>query len=133
MYGVYSLYTLKVNTVGLFSRSAPILGVDVNNTNVRFVLLSKSGSRVKLENFGMQKLPSHAVVNRAITDIDAVGDCIKQLLKRKKVKGIKNAAIAVSGSSVITKIIQMDQDLSDHDIEMQIQVEADQYIPFALF
>ncbi|HKK16664.1 MAG TPA: pilus assembly protein PilM, partial [Gammaproteobacteria bacterium] len=44
----------------------------------------------------------------------------------------KDAAIAVAGSAVITKIITMPANLSDRDMENQISLEADQYIPFSL-
>jgi type IV pilus assembly protein PilM len=40
--------------------------------------------------------------------------------------------VAVSGSAVITKVIEMDADLSDDERESQIRLEADQYIPYPL-
>jgi len=44
----------------------------------------------------------------------------------------KDGAAAVAGSAVITKVITMPADISDDDMESQIQLEADQYIPFPL-
>src|SRR5690606_13213310 len=41
-------------------------------------------------------------------------------------------ACAVAGSSVITKIIEMPADLNDQNLEAQITLEADQYIPYPL-
>ena len=63
--------------------------------------------------------------------MDAVGEAIGKAVKRSGTK-LKTAAAAVAGSSVITKIITMPADLSEAELENQIQVEADQYIPFPL-
>ncbi|MCQ4179710.1 type IV pilus assembly protein PilM, partial [Klebsiella pneumoniae] len=46
--------------------------------------------------------------------------------------GCKSAVVAVSGSAVITKIIEMDAGLSDEELENQLKIEADQYIPYPL-
>jgi len=45
---------------------------------------------------------------------------------------LKTVAAAVAGSSVITKMIDMPEGLSDDDMEMQLTLEADQYIPYPL-
>ncbi len=45
---------------------------------------------------------------------------------------MKTAAVAVPGSATITKVIEMDASLSEDDMETQLRVEADQYIPFPL-
>ena len=44
----------------------------------------------------------------------------------------KHAAAAVAGSAVITKTISMPANLSDDEMEQDIQNEADQYIPYPL-
>jgi type IV pilus assembly protein PilM len=71
------------------------------------------------------------VVDKNITDIQAVGEAIGRAVK-KSGTSTKTAAAAVAGSAVITKIISMPANLSDADLANQIQVEADQYIPFPL-
>jgi type IV pilus assembly protein PilM len=45
---------------------------------------------------------------------------------------LKNVAAAVAGSSVITKLIDMPAGLSEDDMETQLTLEADQYIPYPL-
>ena len=66
-----------------------------------------------------------------IADVEGVGEAITRLIARAKPRS-KNAAVAVSGSAVITKVIEMDADLSDDERESQIRLEADQYIPYPL-
>jgi type IV pilus assembly protein PilM len=60
--------------------------------------------------------------------MEGVGEAIKRLVSRAKA-GSKLAAVAVAGSAVITKMIEMDSSLNDDELENQITVEADQYIP----
>jgi type IV pilus assembly protein PilM len=63
--------------------------------------------------------------------VQAVGETIGKAVARSGTK-TKNAAAAVSGSTVITKTISMSATLSDAEMETQIQLEADQYIPYPL-
>ncbi|MGV6851795.1 MAG: pilus assembly protein PilM, partial [bacterium] len=70
-------------------------------------------------------------VEKNIVEVDAVGEAISRAVQRSGLK-IKNAAVAVAGSAVITKIIPMPADLTEDDLEGQIQLEANQYIPYPL-
>lgn len=44
----------------------------------------------------------------------------------------QNVAVAVPTSMVIHKVIEMDADMSDEEREVQIRMDAEQYIPFPL-
>jgi type IV pilus assembly protein PilM len=71
------------------------------------------------------------VVEKNITDVEAVGDAIKRVVSKSR-SGVKQVAVAVSGSAVITKVIQMDGGINEFEMEDQIALEADQYIPYPL-
>merc|ERR1712000_732735 len=71
------------------------------------------------------------VVEQAISNDEAVGEAVRRALTRSRASA-KNAAIAVAGSAVITKIVQMNGGLKDDDMDFQIRAEADQYIPYPL-
>lgn len=117
---------------GLFGKSSNnMLGLDISSTSVKLLELSKSGSRYKVESYGVEPLPENAVVEKNISDVEGVGEAISRLLERSKSK-LKNAAVAVAGSAVITKTIEMDENMSEDDMENQILLEADQYIPYPL-
>jgi type IV pilus assembly protein PilM len=45
---------------------------------------------------------------------------------------LKHAAVAVPGSAVIAKVISMPGSLNEDELEAQLELEADQYIPYAL-
>ena len=118
--------------MGLFGRrSAPIIGLDISSTAAKMLELSRSGDRFKVEAYSVEPLPPNAVIEKNISDVESVGEAVRRAVKRSTTK-TKNVVVAVAGSAVITKMITMDQDLSEDDMESQIQVEADQYIPYSL-
>jgi type IV pilus assembly protein PilM len=115
----------------LGKKTSTLLGIDISSTSIKVLQLSQVGSKYMVDNYVIWPLPLDAVVEKNISDIDAVGDCISQAIRMMK-PTIKDAAVAVAGSAVITKTIEMDASLSDAEMENQIVVEADQYIPFPL-
>ncbi len=117
---------------GLFSnKSSILLGLDISSTSVKLLELSKSGARYRVESYGVEPLPPNAVVEKNISDVEGVGEAVKRLVSRAKASS-RMCAVAVAGSAVITKTIEMDAALSDDEMENQITVEADQYIPYPL-
>ncbi|MEX0607696.1 MAG: pilus assembly protein PilM [Halofilum sp. (in: g-proteobacteria)] len=115
----------------LKSKKTPTLGVDISSTSVKLLEISRSGKGFCVESHAVEPLPLEAVTEKEIQDVDAVGQTLRKALKRAGSK-TKSAAIAVPGSAVITKIISMPAILSEDDMEQQIQLEADQYIPYPL-
>ena len=115
-----------------FSRkSAPILGIDISETAVKLLELSQRGSNYQVESYAVEPIAPNSVTEKTINDIDQVGETIASVVEKSGTK-TKNAAVCVAGSSVITKGINMPSGLSDDDMEVQIQIEADQHIPFPL-
>ncbi|MBV1905549.1 MAG: pilus assembly protein PilM [Pseudomonadales bacterium] len=118
--------------MGLFQKKSNILlGLDVSSTSVKLLELSKANDRYRVESYGVEPLPPNAVIEKNISDVEGVGEVIKRLVSRTKASS-KSAAVAVAGSAVITKVIEMDASLNDDEMENQIIVEADQYIPYPL-
>jgi type IV pilus assembly protein PilM len=118
--------------VGLFGKkSSPVVGVDISSTAVKLLEFSGSRDKFKVEAYAVEPLPPNSVVEKNITDVEAVGDSIRRAVKRSGTK-TKNAAVAVAGAAVITKLITMPANLSDDELASQIELEADQYIPYSL-
>lgn len=118
--------------MGLFSTKAPpLVGVDISSTAVKLLQLTSAGGRYRVEHYAVEPLPPNAVVEKNIVEVEAVGEAIRRAVQRSGVK-TRFAAAAVSGSAVITKILPMPADLSEDDLEGQIQAEANQYIPYPL-
>ncbi len=112
-------------------KSNTLLGIDISSTTVKLLELSRSGNRYKVEAYAVEPLPPSAVVEKNIVELESVGQALEKVLARSR-SSLKQAAVAVAGSAVITKIIEMDADLDDAEMEEQIKLEADQYIPYPL-
>ncbi len=116
-------------------KNPPLIGIDISSTTIKLLELSKNvgrtGAMYRVEAYGVEPLPPNAVVEKNIADVDAVGEAIRAVVSRSGTRA-KQVAVAVSGSAVITKVISMPSALSDQDMESQIQLEADQYIPYPL-
>ena len=115
----------------LRKKAQTLLGIDISSTAVKLLELSRTGNRYKVESYGVEPLTPNAVVEKNINDVEGVGDVVARLVGRAR-PGIKTSAVAVPGSATITKVIEMDASLSEDDMENQLRVEADQYIPFPL-
>ncbi len=116
----------------LFSRkNPPMVGLDISSTAIKLLELSRSGGRYRVESYTVEPLPANSVVEKSIADVEAVGEAIRRAVKRSGTKS-KHAAVAVAGSAVITKVISMPSSVGDDEMETQISLEADQYIPYPL-
>ena len=69
-------------------------------------------------------LPGGGMVALAVYDVEAA----VAEVKRAGAKAT-DVAIAISGDAAITKVIQMPSSLSERDLEGQVEIQADQYIP----
>ncbi len=112
-------------------KKPPVLGLDISSTAVKLLELGKSGDRLRVESYAVEPLPPNSVIEKNISDVEAVGEAIKRAVKRSGSR-TRNAAAAVAGSAVITKTVSMPANLSEDELEQQIQLEADQYIPYPL-
>lgn len=118
--------------LGLFNKKGnTLLGIDISSTSVKLLELSRSGNRFKVEAYAVEPLPTNAVVEKNIVELEGVGLALSRAVAKAKV-GTRPAAVAVAGSAVITRTVEMDASLNDAELETQLQIEADQYIPYPL-
>jgi type IV pilus assembly protein PilM len=115
----------------LSKKKPPLIGLDISSTSVKVMELSKTASGYRIEGIAVEPLPANAIVDKNIAEIETVAESVKRALHKSKIKN-KQVAIAVAGSSVITKKITMPISLSEDEMEGQILLEADQYIPYPL-
>jgi type IV pilus assembly protein PilM len=103
----------------------------VSSTTVKLLELSFTGDRYRVESYAVSSLPQDAVIEKNVNDVDGVANAIRSVVAQSRTK-LKTVAAAVAGSSVITKLIDMPQGLSEDEMETQLTLEADQYIPYPL-
>jgi type IV pilus assembly protein PilM len=118
--------------VGIFSKSQSMLiGVDISSTAVKLLQLSRSGARFCVEHYAVEPLPLNAVLDKNIVEVDVVAEAIRRAVSRSGVK-TRDAVAAVAGSAVITKLIPMPAELSEDELEAQVELEATNYIPYPI-
>jgi len=112
-------------------KTDPVIGLDIGSTSVRLLQLSRRGSGYRIDHFAIEPLGEGVVVDKAVQDVEAISNAISRAVRASGTRA-KNCAIAVSGSAVFTKTISLPADLAEADIESQVQIEANQYIPYPL-
>jgi type IV pilus assembly protein PilM len=115
----------------LTAKSRPLLGLDITTSSVKLIELSMSGGQYRVESYAAEATPPNSINEKAIVDASAVGEAIKRAVKRSGARA-KDAAVAISGDAAITKVIQMPRTLSENELEGQVEMQADQYIPFPM-
>ena len=116
----------------LFPRKhRPVLGLDITPSSIKLIELTLSGGQYTVDAYAAEATPQNAMNEKAIVDADAVGEAIARAVRRAGVR-TKEVAVAISGDAAITKVIQMPRNLNDADLEAQVEMQADQYIPFPM-
>ncbi|RTL35014.1 MAG: pilus assembly protein PilM [Rhodocyclaceae bacterium] len=116
----------------LSPRARPLIGVDISSSSVKMVELSAvSGGGYRVERYAVEALPREAVSDGNIVNLEAVSDAIRRGWRRLGT-ATRFVALALPASAVITKKIILPAGLRDQELEVQVESEANQYIPFAL-
>lgn len=127
--GNFSLTALE----GLFKpKMPPLIGADISSSAVKMVEITQAGKGIyRVERYAIEPLPKDSVVEGNINNLDAVSDAVKRCHKRLG-SNIKNLALALPNAAVISKKILVPAGQTEDDLEMQVETEANQYIPFAI-
>jgi type IV pilus assembly protein PilM len=114
------------------AKSPPLIGVDISSSAVKMVEIEEAGKHAfRVERYAIESLPKDAVVDGNIMNLDAVADTIRRAWKKLGSR-IRNVALALPAGAVITKKIILPAGLREEELEVQVEAEANQYIPFAL-
>jgi len=118
---------------GLFkAKMPPLIGVDISSSAIKMVEIDEAGKGIyRIERYAIEPLPKDSVVEGNINNLDAVSDALKRCHKRLG-SNIKNLALALPNAAVISKKIMVPAGQTEDDLELQVETEANQYIPFAL-
>lgn len=109
-----------------------MLGLDISSSSVKLVELGqdKAGNLV-LERCAIVPLERGWITDGNIEKFDEVADAVRRVVKKSGTK-TRNVAMALPPSAVITKKIILPGGMSDQELELQVETEANQYIPFPL-
>lgn len=108
-----------------------ILGIDISSTSIHILEVTASSGQCRVEGYGSLVLPENVMEGYLIKDIEVVSNAIRKALGQRRIT-TKKAALAVPDSSAISKIIQVNEGLSEEEIEELVVMEADKYIPYPI-
>ncbi|MDB5914260.1 MAG: pilM, partial [Ramlibacter sp.] len=117
----------------LFGRqAAPLLGLDISSSSVKLVELGrgKDGSFV-LERCAIEPLERGWINDGNVEKFEEVAEAMRRVVKKSGTR-TRNVAMALPASAVFTKKIILPFGMSDQELEIQVETEANQYIPFSL-
>lgn len=110
----------------------PMIGLDISSSSVKLVELSQSkNGEMVLERFAMESFEKGWINDGQIEKFDEVADAVRRCVARSGAR-TRDAVLAMPQSAVITKRIMLPAGLRDEELEIQVEAEANQYIPFSL-
>ncbi len=117
----------------LFSNQpAPLFGLDISSSSVKLVELSRGkDGALTLERCAVEQLEKGWITDGNVEKFDEVAEAVRRVVKKSGTR-TKNVAMSLPASAVITKKIVLPGGMSDGELELQVESEANQYIPFSL-
>ena len=117
----------------IFSPKAPpLFGLDISSSSVKMLEIVEAGrGTYRVERYVIEPLPRDATVDGNISNLESVVEAVKRGYKRLGTRS-RHVAMAVPTGAVITKKIIVPASLRENELEVQVESEANQYIPFAL-
>ena len=113
-------------------KAPPLIGADLSSASIKMVELSETAKgKYRIERYAIEPLPRDSVVDGNINNLDAVADSLKRCHKRLGTN-IRNLALALPNAAVISKRILVPAGQTEEELEVQVETEANQYIPFSL-
>ncbi len=113
-------------------KAPPLFGMDISSSAVKMVELADAGkSAYRVDRYAIEPLPKDSVLDGNIANLEAVAEAVRRGWKKLGTR-TKSVALALPTAAVITKKIICPAGLREEDLELQVEGEANQYIPFAL-
>jgi type IV pilus assembly protein PilM len=113
-------------------KAPPLFGLDISSSSVKMLEIVDAGKDTyRVERYAIEPLPRDAVVDGNINNLEAVTEAVRRAHKRLATR-TKHVAMAVPTGAVISKKIVVAAALREEELELQVETEANQYIPFAL-
>jgi type IV pilus assembly protein PilM len=113
-------------------KARPLIGLDICSSAIKMVELTDAGKGVIcIDRYVIEPLPRDAVLDGNITNLEQVTETVNRAWKRLG-SSTRNVAMALPTAAVITKKIVVAAGLREQELEVQVESEANQYIPFAL-
>lgn len=108
------------------------MGLDISSSSVKLVELNRDGNgNLILERCAVEPLERGWITDGNVEKFDEVAEAMRRVVKKSGTR-TRNVAMALPASAVITKKIILPGGMSESELEVQVETEANQYIPFSL-
>jgi len=109
-----------------------MIGLDISSSSVKLVELGQDESgKYVLERFASESFEKGWIADGQIEKFEEVADAVRRVIAKSGTK-TRDVVMAMPQSSVITKKIILPAGLREDELEVQVESEANQYIPFSL-
>jgi type IV pilus assembly protein PilM len=113
-------------------KHAPMIGLDISSSSVKLVELGQtSAGEYVLERFASEPFEKGWITDGQVEKFDEVAAAVKRVVAKSGTR-TKQVVMAMPQSAVITKRIMLPAGLREEEMELQVESEANQYIPFSL-
>ncbi|MBL1376627.1 type IV pilus assembly protein PilM [Zobellella iuensis] len=108
-----------------------LVGIDFGTSSIKAVALRGTPGHYSLDAVASIPTPKSSIIDHQLLDVGQVVMALRQLRRQLHCR-CDHAATAVTGNSVITKMILVPRNLSAEELENQVLLEAEQHIPYPL-
>lgn len=123
---------VSVVDVLLGRKHPPMFGLDVSSSSVKLVELGQTpDGQYVLERFASEPFERGWITDGQIEKFDEVADAVRRVVAKSGTK-TRQVVMAMPQAAVITKKIILPAGLREEELELQVESEANQYIPFSL-
>jgi type IV pilus assembly protein PilM len=113
-------------------KHASLIGLDISSSSAKLVELGQTAAgEYVVERFASEPFEKGWITDGQIDKFDEVAEAVRRLVAKSGTR-TKQVAMAMPQSAVITKKIILPGGLREEELELQVEAEANQYIPFSL-
>ena len=110
--------------------AGPLIGVDIGSQQIKIAELRPGKTGLTVTGLGIGLTPFGVIQNNIITDPQAMGQAIKQLMRESGIS-VKKAVGCISGqNAVVIRIIEVPR-MTDSELKETMKWEVERHVPFA--
>ncbi|MBS0594487.1 MAG: pilus assembly protein PilM [Proteobacteria bacterium] len=109
-----------------------MIGLDISSSSAKLVELGRTpAGELVLERFASEPFEKGWITDGQIEKFDEVAGAVRRVVGKSGTR-TREVVMAMPQSAVITKKIMLPAGLREEEMELQVESEANQYIPFSL-
>ena len=117
---------------GIFSKQRQrFLGIELSSQAVKVVELSQQRNGIQLESYAIEFIPTTGAPDQTSLEPKSVAQALINAVRKAGVQA-SNVVTALPDTHVICKTFEIEAGLTEDELELQVRLEAEQCVPYAL-